>query len=376
MRPTFAIIDLDAIAENILRIKKHVHPSGVMAVVKADGYGHGAVETARTALAAGATHLGVALPQEGVELRQGGIQSPILVFGGFFVEEIQLFLRNNLDLTLYSKDNLEALEQACKEESLHARVHLKVDTGMGRVGAKPEQAAELAKRIAASDRIEFAGIYTHFASADEEDKTFARLQLERFLEAIEGIRSAGIPIPLRHAANSAAILDMPESHLDMVRAGILIYGYYPSRETSESVPVRPALTLKSRVIHLHEIGPGDGVSYGRTFIASGATRIATIPIGYADGYNRLLSNAAMVSIGGKKYPVSGTVCMDQTMVDLGHDQTISIGDEVVLVGQNGRDSVPMALFCQILQTIPYEICTRISERVPRLYKREKQLADT
>lgn len=347
-----------------------------MAVVKANGYGHGAVETARTALNAGATYLGVALPEEGIELRRNGIQSPILVFGGFFPQEIPLFLQHDLDLTLYSQENLNALIRSCKKDGRVAKVQLKVDTGMGRVGVRPEQAIELASRSAESGHIDLTGIYTHFATADEADKAFAQEQLERFLETIERVHSAGMSVPLKHAANSGAILDMPESHLDMVRAGILIYGYYPSRETSECIPTRPALTLKSRVIHLNKIAPGDSVSYGRTFTSNQETMIATIPIGYADGYNRLLSNAAMVSIGGEKFPVAGTVCMDQIMVDLGRNRTVSVGDEVILIGESGSDSVPMGLLCQILQTIPYEICTRISERVPRLYIREDQLADT
>ncbi len=277
-------------------------PARVMAVVKANAYGHGAVEVARTAITQGASYLAVALVEEGIELRQAGIGIPILVFGGFFPEQIADFLRHDLEMTLYAEDQLAGLRRECQRLGKQARVHVKVDTGMGRVGVAYERAVDFVARVAEIPELELVGLYTHFATSDERDKEFSHLQLRRFREVVDRLQERGVRVPIKHAANSGAILDLPDTYFDMVRPGIMLYGYYPSTETSESLPLKPAMTLKSRVIFVKEVPTGTPVSYGRTFVTRKPTRIATIPLGYADGYNRQLSNRAWVSIKGKPTP--------------------------------------------------------------------------
>ncbi|RKY78691.1 alanine racemase [candidate division KSB1 bacterium] len=368
MRPTVAEINLSAIEFNLQQIKDKVAPAKIMAVVKANAYGHGALEVSRKVLETGASYLGVALLEEGVELRSQGIQAPILVFGGFFPDEAEEFLQHGLEVTLYNEENLFALTPAAQKLNQKARVHIEVDTGMGRVGVPWQKATSFVKRVWKTPEIEVIGLYTHLATADERDKTFANLQLTRFRSVIEQLGKEGINIPIKHAANSGAILDLPDSYFDMVRPGIIIYGYYPSLETSESLPLRPAMRLKSTILHVKEVSAGTSVSYGREFITPRTTRIVTIPVGYADGYNRLLSNRGEVIIRGKKYPVVGRVCMDQIMVDVGEDVDVEVGDEVVLWGQQGDVEISVYDLCRKLQTIPNEVCCWVSSRVPRVYE--------
>jgi len=359
---------LSAIEFNLQQIKDKVAPAKIMAVVKANAYGHGALEVSRKVLETGASYLGVALLEEGVELRSQGIQAPILVFGGFFPDEAEEFLQHGLEVTLYNEENLFALTPAAQKLNQKARVHIEVDTGMGRVGVPWQKATSFVKRVWKTPEIEVIGLYTHLATADERDKTFANLQLTRFRSVIEQLGKEGINIPIKHAANSGAILDLPDSYFDMVRPGIIIYGYYPSLETSESLPLRPAMRLKSTILHVKEVSAGTSVSYGREFITPRTTRIVTIPVGYADGYNRLLSNRGEVIIRGKKYPVVGRVCMDQIMVDVGEDVDVEVGDEVVLWGQQGDVEISVYDLCRKLQTIPNEVCCWVSSRVPRVYE--------
>ena len=368
MRPTVAEINLSAIEFNLQQIKDKVAPAKIMAVVKANAYGHGALEVSRKVLETGASYLGVALLEEGVELRSQGIQAPILVFGGFFPDEAEEFLQHGLEVTLYNEENLFALTAAAQKLNQKAKVHIKVDTGLGRVGVPWQKATSFVKRVWKTPEIEVIGLYTHLATADERDKTFANLQLTRFRSVIEQLGKEGINIPIKHAANSGAILDLPDSYFDMVRPGIIIYGYYPSLETSESLPLRPAMRLKSTILHVKEVSAGTSVSYGREFITPRTTRIVTIPVGYADGYNRLLSNRGEVIIRGKKYPVVGRVCMDQIMVDVGEDVDVEVGDEVVLWGQQGDVEISVYDLCRKLQTIPNEVCCWVSSRVPRVYE--------
>lgn len=368
MRPTVASIDLDAIAFNLQQVKKRVYPAKVMAVVKANAYGHGAVPVARRALQEGADFLAVALLEEGIELRRAGISAPILVFGGFFPEQIREFLHYNLQFTFYSEEYLPALREAAGEMKKKPHVHIKVDTGMGRVGLNPKQALEFITRVRNTPEIDLVGLYTHFATSDERDKSYAKLQLQRFRELISRLKQRGINIPLKHAANSGAILDMPDAYFDMVRPGIMLYGYYPSTETTESTPLKPAMTFKSKVLFVKKVEAGTSVSYGRKYIAKKKTKIAAIPVGYADGYNRLLTNTGFVSIRGKNYPVAGRVCMDQILVDVGPDSPAEMGDEAVLFGPGYGDKVAVPFLCEKLSTIPYEVCCRVSSRVPRVYQ--------
>ena len=368
MRPTVASIDLDAITFNLQQVKKRVHPAKVMAVVKANAYGHGAVPVARCALQEGADFLAVALLEEGIELRHAGISAPILVFGGFFPEQIPDFLRYDLQFTLYSENHLRALREAAGEKKQKPHVHIKVDTGMGRVGLQPEQAFDFIGRVWNSREIDLVGLYTHFATSDERDKTQANLQLQRFRELIRQLERHSINIPLKHAANSGAILDMPDAYFDMVRPGIMMYGYYPSTETSESTPLKPAMTLRSNVLFVKEVKAGVSVSYGRKYIAKRDTKIATIPVGYADRYNRLLTNKGFVSTRGVNYPVAGRVCMDQALADVGLNSPVVARDDVVLFGPGYGEEVGVPFLCEKLNTIPYEVCCWVSPRVPRVYR--------
>ena len=364
-----AEVDLSAISHNIKAIKEKVAPARVMAVVKANAYGHGVLPTSRVALQSGADSLGVALVEEGAELREKGFRAPILVFGGMLPEQADEFVRYDLQATVYDDQALAALQQTARRQQKQALVHVKIDTGMGRVGIPWTEAEAFIKKVAATENIALQGVYTHFATSDEMDKSFTHLQLSRFKEIVTACERDGIHIPIKHAANSGAILDVPESYFDLVRPGVMMYGYYPSTETTESVAIKAAMTFKTRVLHIKEIERGTSVSYGRTFMARQKSRVATLPVGYADGYNRLLSNQGEVLIRGRKFPVIGRVCMDLIMVDLGGDKEIRIGDEVVLFGWQNGQQVSVQSICDKLNTIPYEVTCWVSQRVPRVYKK-------
>jgi len=367
VRPTYAEVDLSAVESNVRQVIERVRPAQVMAVVKANAYGHGAVEVARVAVAAGAAYLGVALVEEGIALRDAGVDAPILVFGGFFDDQVEAFVERRLQATLFDLHSAEVLDQAAQRSGGRHPVHVKLDTGMGRVGVDWRQAVDFLEQVRRMEGLEVVGLMTHLATADERDKTFARTQLCRFREAIRSLEESGVQIPIKHAANSAAILDLPEAWFDLVRLGVMLYGYYPSEETSESIPVVPAMRLVSHVIYLKTVAAGTPVSYGRRYTTEKETRIATVPIGYADGYNRLLSNQGEVLIRGRRFPVVGRVCMDQIMVDVGLTSDVRIGDEVVLLGRQGDAEIPIWEICRKLGTIPYEVTCWVSSRVPRRY---------
>ncbi|MCZ6818188.1 MAG: alanine racemase [Calditrichaeota bacterium] len=364
-RPTFAEIDLNAIAHNINEIKAKVAPAHVMAVVKANAYGHGAVPVAKMALENGAGYLGVALVEEGIELRDADIPAAILVFGGFFEHQVAAFLEYDLDATVFDLKRAAVLSNAAIKAGKSVGVHVKVDTGMGRMGLAWQDAVGFVQEISELKGLNLVGVYTHFATSDAKDKRFAREQLQRFQSVISGLDAAGVRIPLKHAANSGAILDLPEASLDMVRAGVALYGYYPSTETTESIALKPAMSLKSQVVDVKDISAGGSVSYGLTFEAKEDTQIGVIPVGYADGYNRLLSNQGEVLIRGRRCPVAGRVCMDEIMVNLGLGSGVRVGDEVVLLGPQGGDEITIYEICERLDTIPYEVTCWISQRVPR-----------
>ena len=368
MRPTVAEIDLSAISFNIRAIREKVFPAQVMAVVKADAYGHGAVPVAKEALKSGAAYLGVALVEEGIELRDAGIQAPILIFGGALEEQLPLFVKYNLEPTIYTIECARYLSQIADNENKQIPLHVKVDTGMGRVGVPHAEAVAFVESISQLPGIEVKGLYTHFSTSDERDKSYSHLQFARFEEIIRCLKNKKIEIPLKHAANSGAILDLPETYLDMVRPGVMMYGYYPSNETTESVAIKPAMTFKTRVLHIKDVPENTSVSYGRKFITKKPTRIATLPVGYADGYNRLLTNRGQVTIRGKKFPVVGRVCMDLILIDLGDDRKVQIGDEAVLFGKREENNFTVEEYCEIVNTIPYEVTCWVSKRVPRIYK--------
>jgi alanine racemase len=337
-----------------------------MAVVKANAYGHGIVEVAKHLEKLRCDYFGVANVEEGVQLRQAGIKKPILVFTIATERQARLAVEHDLELTISSVEQGATLNRLAQKKKAIIQVHLKIDTGMNRIGIRPEGIKNLVRSAALLRRIRIKGVYTHFATADEKEKGYARMQLTRFQRSLEELRHEGVEPEMIHAANSAAILDLPESYFNMVRPGISIYGYYPSRHTTESIPLKPALTLKSHVSFVKSLHAGESVSYGRKFIARKGTTIVTIPIGYADGYSRLLSGKTSVLIHGKRFPVVGSICMDQLMVDVG-STNVRVEDEVVLIGKQGSGEMTVWHLADKMGTIPYEICTGISSRVPRTY---------
>ena len=366
MRPTIVEVRLARLTENYRAIRTAVAPAAVMPIVKANAYGHGLVDVARHLIGLGAPSLGVGLLEEAVALRDAGVTTPILVMGGILGNQIPLFLRHGLTLTASSIDKLRHIDETAREMGVTAKVHLKIDTGMERIGVHYYSAEGLLERASECRHCVVEGIYSHFANADAADLGSARLQLSRFLDVLQWYDKHGVSPPLRHMANSGAILQFPESHLDMVRPGILMYGVYPSTEVRRTIAVRPAMTWKSGVVYFKVVRPGHPVSYGSTWQSDHPVRVVTIPVGYGDGYFRALSNVAQVIIRGKKYPVVGRVCMDQIMVNLEWDSAYN-GDEVVLLGEGGREIITCEDLAEWAGTIPYEILTNINTRVPRVY---------
>jgi alanine racemase len=378
-----AEIDLKAIAHNIKELRRITHPDArLMGVVKANGYGHGAIEVARCTLQNGAAVLGVARIEEGVQIREAGIEVPILIFGYTLPERTADLFEYDLTQTVYTYASAQVLSRTATSLKKKIKIHLKIDTGMGRLGLLPQDfqgdnsvalnadAIQETLAIASLGGLELEGIFTHFATADSADKTYAEDQLDLFMIFLDRLRKAGLEPPVRHAANSAALIDMPQSHLDMVRPGIASYGLHPSDEVNKKhVSLKPAMALKARIIHLKKVPAGFAVSYGSTHRTPTATTIATIPIGYADGLNRLLSSSGRMLVHGQRAPIIGRVCMDLTMLDVGHIDNVRMDDEVVIFGQQGNGSITVDEIASSLNTINYEIVSTITARVPRVYLR-------
>jgi alanine racemase len=368
VRATWAEINLGHLHRNLDAIRKHVAPARVMVVVKANAYGHGLARVAQS-LASQVDYLGVAVLEEGIFLRELGIQTPILVLGGIWGEQVPKYLEHDLTFTASSVERLEQIDSAAAQAGRTARVHLKIDTGMERIGVHYYNAATIQEAALRCGNVEVEGIYSHFANADRVDLSHARLQLERFNEVLRFYERHSLPMPVRHMANSAAILQLPESHMDMVRPGIMLYGVYPSREVARVIEVHPALAWKSRVVYFKVVRAGHPVSYGSAWQSDHETRIVTVPVGYGDGYLRLMSNKARVLIGGKEYPQVGRICMDQMMVNIEADSAYN-GDEVILLGEADGHSISAEDLADWAGTIPYEILTNINTRVPRIYFEE------
>jgi alanine racemase len=368
VRATRAEIDLDAIRHNFRQVRSRVG-SGVkiMSVVKANAYGHGIVAVSSALLDAGTNYLGVGIFEEGVLLREQGIESPILVLGPPFEEQLEAFLDYQLDATLCASEAAGALNTLSSSRGRRAPVHVKVDTGMGRIGVNYKDAVEFVKYVASLPNLELRGIYTQLATADERDKGFAHMQLTRFHAVVSTLGNVGISIPLKHCANSAAILDLKDSFYDMVRPGVTLYGYYPSRETSESLSLRPALSWRSKIGFLKRVDAGTPISYGRKYVTSSPTTIASLPVGYADGLSRSLTNKVEVLINGRRFRTVGAVCMDQVMVDLGTSVNAKTGDDVTIIGTDGNEQITAWDVAEKQGTIPYEVTCGISDRVPRIY---------
>lgn len=372
LRLTRAEVNLDALTANLAAIRSHVGQAQVMAIVKANAYGHGLVPTAQHLAHSGVDAFGVAFLEEGIALRQAGITLPILVFGGIGPQQVPLFLQHQLSLTAPSVEKLLLIDQAAAALGTTAKVHLKIDTGMERIGMHWYSAEKLLAASLTCHHTVVEGIYSHFANSDSAELTHARQQLDRFHEVLHFYPRHSLPTPLRHIANSGAVLQLPEAHLDLVRPGILLYGVYPSSECARALPVTPALTLKSNVVYFKVVKAGQPVSYGSTWTPQRDTRVVTLPIGYGDGYFRALSNQASVLIRGQRHPIIGRVCMDQIMVDLGPDGTAYNGDEVILIGTQGQATITTNELASLANTISYEVLTNLNTRIPRVYLHESQ----
>jgi alanine racemase len=370
LRPTQLEIDLDRLAENFRAIAAHVAPARVMPILKANAYGHGLVEVARMLERVGAPYVGVAYLEEALRLRQEGVRMPVLVLGGIVGSQIPRFLEQDLTLTASSVDKLRAIEGHAAALGRTATVHLKVDTGMERIGVHWYSAEKLVEESLRCRHVRVEGIFTHFANADSPDLGHARLQLERFHEVLRLYERRSVPVPLRHAANSGAILQLPESHFDLVRPGILFYGASPALDVPLTIPVRQALRWVTRVVYFKVVQPGSPISYGSTWAATEPTRVVTLPVGYGDGYARAMSGRAHVLVAGRRHPVVGRICMDQTMVSIGWSSAYN-GDEVVLLGEPGAGGDPPIRIEELAawaNTIPHEILTSINTRVPRVFR--------
>ncbi|MFC1489312.1 alanine racemase [Thermodesulfobacteriota bacterium] len=378
----WAEVDLKAIAHNVRELRRIVNPDArLMAVVKANAYGHGVVPVTQQALESGAEVLGVARLNEGIALRKAGFGEPVLIFGFTPPAVADKLIEFDMTQSVWSYQAAEAYSATAVTAKKPIKIHLKIDTGMGRLGLLPDcrrkptsdaysaaDAINEVKAIASLPGLELEGIYTHFATADALDKSYAKEQFEIYLDFLNKLRQTGLEIPVKHAANSGAIIDMPETHLDMVRAGISLYGLYPSDEVDKRrIALHPAMTLKARVVHLKNVPSGFKISYGCTYETKSPTTIASVPVGYADGYSRLLSSQGHMLVRGRRAPIVGRVCMDQTMLDVGHIPDVSIEDEVVVFGRQGDEAITVDEIASILNTINYEIVSALTDRVPRVY---------
>jgi alanine racemase len=366
-RPTRAVIDLDALDHNFKEVKVRAKGQQVLAVVKARAYGHGAVEVSRRLLMLGADMLGVALVEEGRELRDAGIETPILIMGAIFPEQAEAVVSLNLTPVVFSLSVAQALSYAAQKNKMTISVHVKIDTGMGRIGISPEDAPEYIASLQRLDGIAVQGLMTHFADADLQDKHFASQQIGRFETLLQTLDAQGISLPVRHAANSAAVLDYCSAFFTMVRPGLMLYGYNPLEREAGSRGLQPVLSLITRIAFIKKVPAGVTISYGRTFTTMRESTIATLPIGYADGYSRRLSNRGEALVRGIRVPVVGRVCMDMCMVDVTDVPSVREGDDVVLIGSQGNERITADDVAAKIGTIAYEVLCGISSRVPRIY---------
>lgn len=366
IRPTHLEINLKTLAENFKKIKEHVSPAKVMPILKANAYGHGLVRTAQLMEELKADYLGVAVLEEGILLREVGIKMPVLVLGGILGNQVPLFLKHNLTITAHSIEKLKQIDETAAQMKTKAKVHLKIDTGLERIGVHYYNAENFLDVSLKCKNIEVEGVFSHFANSESEDLTHAKLQLERFLEVISFFEKRSLKDPLRHFSNSGAILQLPEANLDMVRPGIMLYGVYPSAGVKKTVEVKPALTWKSSVVYFKVIKAGHPVGYGSTWQSDHDIRSVTVPVGYGDGYMRSMSSKAEVLLNGRCYPVIGAISMDQIVVNIENDSAYN-GDEVILIGNGEKNSITVEKLAEWAGTIPYEILTSINTRVPRVY---------
>ncbi len=364
-----AEINLDAIGNNIREIKKLIkEKTQLLAVVKADAYGHGAEEVAKVCLYNGADQLAVATCNEGVQVRQWSIQVPVLILGNTVEGQLETVINNNLTQAVFRYETAKKMSDMAVKLNKTALIHIKIDTGMSRIGFLPnDEALDEIEKIFALPNLKVTGVFTHFATADEKDKTFTMVQYKRFRFITDALNAKGHTDFIRHCANSGAILDMPELQLDMVRAGIIIYGMYPSTQVTHPINLIPAMSLKSQISYVKYLEENVSIGYGRTYFTTQKTKVATIPIGYADGYSRAFSNKARVIINGHYAPIIGNVCMDQMMVDVTNIPDVKDGDSVIIMGSDGKNTVSAEELANIAGTINYEIVCDVGKRVPRVY---------
>lgn len=369
-RPVWAEIDLDNLAHNIREVRNHTDKNAlVTAVVKANGYGHGFVEISKTFLENGADRLAVAVLTEAIELRKADIDVPILVLGYTPTTLYGKVLEYNIIQTIYNYEEAKILSEKAKVLDKKATIHIKIDSGMGRLGFLPtNESVEHILKISELPNIYVEGIFTHFAKADEIDKSHSKEQFRKYMELVNALEEKGLNIPIKHVSNSAGIIDIPDFNLNMVRAGIMIYGFYPSDEVNkETIKLIPAMTLKAKISHLKTVPKGTGISYGQIFVTDRELKIATLPIGYADGFTRMLTGKAEVYINGKRAKIVGKICMDQCMVDVTDIEDVKLGDEAVLFGY-GKEGYPhVDEVATKLGTINYEIVCMVGRRIPRVY---------
>lgn len=378
IRPAWAEINLDNLAHNIREVRRLAEKqSQVMAVIKADGYGHGAAKVAQTLLDNGADCFAVAVLDEAIELRNAGFEVPIFILGYTQPERAAEVVKYDLEQSVYSFEAAKALSAEAIAQGKTARLHIKVDTGMGRIGFKADdEAVDIVRSIHALPGINIKGIFTHFAVADEVDKSYTELQFKKFRWICDNLEEKGIKIEIKHCGNSAAIIDLPEMHLDMVRAGIMLYGLAPSKAVKlNKLALKEVMSLKVKISHVKELEPGQSVSYGRKFVADRRSKIASLPIGYADGYTRLLTGKAEALVKGKRVPVVGSICMDQCMIDITGIEDIAVGEEVVLFGEQLGGFISIDEIAEKLGTINYEVVCMISRRVPRVYKKDGEVVE-
>lgn len=373
-----ANINLDAICNNMNAIRQVIQPgTKVMAVIKADGYGHGASHIATALNEIGVDAFAIAILEEGVDLRQRGIKKPMLILGYTPKEQYADLVQYDISQTVFEYSMAEEISKQAVKQGKNGKIHIKVETGMNRIGfADTDESVEEILRIAKLPNIEIEGVFTHFAGADEADKTSAYKQLMRYSNFVEKLEKRGLSIPMKHIANSAGIIDLPEANYDMVRSGIITYGLYPSEEVNkERLHLAPAMELKSHVVYVKEVGPEEGISYGSTYVTTKNTRVATVSIGYGDGYPRALSNKGRVLIHGEYAPILGRVCMDQFMVDVSHIDNVEQGDIVTLVGKDGENVITVEEIADLAGTFNYEFICGIGKRIPRVYYRHGKVSD-
>lgn len=364
----YAEINLDAMRSNVSQALERMKPAKLMAIIKTDAYGHGAVRSAKALDEIGVYAFGVATPGEALELRRAEIKNPILILGYVFEEYFDRMIENDIDLALFDLNTAKLLNSHAEKLGKKARVHIKADTGMGRIGFQPcDESAEIIKEIAALNNIEIDGMFTHFACADSKDKASVNRQIERFTNFVAKVKSEGVSLPIVHCYNSASIVDFDKPLFDMVRCGIITYGLEPSDEVSKTnIKLQKVMSIKSHVAYVKKVGAGFTVSYGSTYVTDKETEIATIPVGYGDGYPRTLSNKGMVLIGGHFAKIIGRVCMDQFMVDV-TGLGVSRGDEVILMGSDGENSITAEEIGDLSGRFNYELVCDINKRVPRVY---------